>query len=77
MAKMGTARAAVAGQIGNGISSLLFGLLPLITTNEYVLFLGFTVFRLACVPLFSGVCACGTCSLYLHLHAANRTGMAR
>jgi MFS family permease len=46
MAKMGCARAAVAGQIGNGISSLIFGLIPLVTQNETALFLGFTVMRL-------------------------------
>ena len=49
LAKMGAARAAVAGQIGNGVSSLLFGLLPLVTSNETVLFCGFTAFRLTCV----------------------------
>lgn len=47
MAKLGAAKAGVLGMVGNGISSLLFGLAPMLTENRSFLLTAFISTRLA------------------------------
>jgi MFS family permease len=47
MAKMGAVRAACAGMIGNGISSIIFGFLPMYSTHRSFLYPMFVIMRLS------------------------------